>query len=435
MKFRILIALAILSLLAGCGQKENDLKDKVVAFTGANLIDGSGKDIIKDAILLVYNGKVQAVGNRSTLPIPENAIVMDVEGKTIMPGIINAHGHIGGTNGLKAAYSKENVIRDLKLNAAYGVTTVYSLGGDGEASIAFRDEQDTVALDRSRIFVAGEVITGNTPEEARAMVDKNAAMKVDFIKIRVDNNLGATEKMKPEIYEAVIDQAKKHNLAVMAHIFYLEDAKALLRLGVRFIAHSVRDQKVDAEFITMMKQYNATYCPTLMREVSTFVYESTPDFFQDPFFLSHADTALIKLLKDPLLQRSVKENINTSIYKGALILAKLNLKLLSDAGVKIAFGTDSGPPTRFQGYFEHLELEQMVAAGLTPMQAIVSASRDAVYDNQKLKLGTLEAGKQADFIILTDNPLVDIKNTRSIEQVWIGGNKLPLTPRAPDRNL
>lgn len=398
--------------------------EPVNAFVGAQLIDGTGRNPVNDAVLVISNGVITAVGSRDAITIPENATITDLSGRTIMPGIINAHGHIGGTEGLTSSYSADNVMRDLKLNAAYGVTAIYSLGGDGPESVAIRDEQDSVVLNRSRLYVAGEVVVGNTPEEARSIVDKNAAMNVDFIKIRIDDNLGTTEKMTPTVYEAIIDQAKKHNLEVVAHIFYLDDAKALLRLGVKFIGHSVRDQSVDAEFISLMKEKEATYCPTLMREVSTYVYESTPDFFQDPFFLAHADTTILNELKKPERQLRIKESQSANLYKSALIIAKANLKRLSDAGVKIAFGTDTGPPARFQGYFEHLELEQMVDAGLTPMQTIVAATGNAVYHNNKGQLGTLEKGKQADFILLSKDPLIDIKNTRSIESVWIGGNKI-----------
>ncbi len=410
--------------ICGCTNKPSETPNETWVLKGATIIDGTGAAPIEDGMLVVTNGTIAAIGPAASITPPANASVIDLKGKTIIPGIINAHGHIGQTSGLTANYSQENVLRDLNLNAAYGVTTVYSLGGDGMESAMIRNEQQGTAPGRSRIFIAGEVITGKTPEEARAMVDQNASMDVDFIKIRVDDNLGATEKMKPEIYAAVIDQAKKYDLDVVAHIFYLEDAKALLRLGVKFIAHSVRDRKVDEEFINLMKQNGAVYCPTLMREVSTFVYETTPDFFQDPFFYSHSDTSVLRQLRDPERQRAVKENVSTALYKNALNIARENLKILSDAGVRIAFGTDTGPPGRFQGYFEHLELELMVDSGLTPMQAIVSATRDAVRIPQSNKLGTLQSGKQADFIVLSANPLEDITNTRKIESVWIGGNKI-----------
>ncbi|MEP2669391.1 MAG: amidohydrolase family protein [Cyclobacteriaceae bacterium] len=424
MTIKLYTVTAMLCLSAACTQSERKQPEPVVAFVGAQLIDGTGRAPVNDAVLLVSNGTIIDVGTDSSMTVPEHVEIIDFSGKTIIPGLINAHGHIGGTEGLTSSYSEQNVIRDLKLNSAYGVTTVYSLGGDGPESVAIRDEQDTINLNRSRLYVAGEVVTGETPEEARRMVDNNATMNVDFIKIRVDDNLGTTKKMTPPVYEAVIDQAKKHNLEVVAHIFYLEDAKALLRLGVKFIGHSVRDQLVDDEFISLMKENNAIYCPTLMREASTFIYESTPDFFSDPFFLSHADAAIIHQLETPERQLKVKESKSAQRYKEALVIAKENLKRLSDAGVKIAMGTDTGPPARFQGYFEHLELEQMVGAGLTPMQVIVAATGNAAYNNQSTQLGTLEKGKKADFIVLTKDPLIDIKNSRTIESVWVDGNKI-----------
>jgi imidazolonepropionase-like amidohydrolase len=163
-----------------------------------------------------------------------------------------------------------------------------------------------------------------------------------------------------------------------------------------------------------------------MREVSTFVYESRPAFFDDPFFTRDADPAVIAALQTPAYQESIRRSASAQRYKSALEMAKRNLKRLSDAGVRIAFGTDTGPAGRFQGYFEHLELALMVDAGLTPMQALVSATGDAarcmgVSD----RLGSLEAGKAADFLVLAKNPLDDISATRSIESVWIAGDEVP----------
>ena len=113
-------------------------------------------------------------------------------------------------------------------------------------------------------------------------------------------------------------------------------------------------------------------------------------------------------------------------YKGALDIAKANLKLLKDAGVRIAMGTDSGPVGRFQGYFEHLELEHMVAAGLTPMQVIVSATSDAARCmNVGDRLGALRPGMEADFLVLGANPLDNIRNTRTLESAWVRGSRVP----------
>lgn len=422
-RWRYLFFLLIVAVQ--CQSPTDKKAENIKAFVGATLIDGTGSPALYPAVMLVENDQILAVGLSGSITVPASAEMINMEGKTIMPGIINTHGHVGGTTGLQSHYSKENVLRDLALNAQYGITTVNSLGGDEQESFEVRNAQDTVKkIAFSRLFAAGDVITGKTSEEAREAVDKNAARKVNFIKIRVDDNLGTTKKMSPEIYEAIVDQAKKHHLPVAAHIFYLEDAKAMLRLGVRLIAHSVRDKAVDEEFIQLMKEKDAYYCPTLMREIFTFVYEETPDFFKDPFFLKAADSSILNELKDPVRQTGIKASKSAQAYKQALAMAKRNLKILSDAGVKIAFGTDTGPPARFQGYFEHLELEQMVQAGLSPGQAIYSATGQAAVAIGQSQLGTLLPAKKADFIVLEKNPLDDITNTRRILSVWVGGTKI-----------
>lgn len=420
-----LSALWALSALVGGACTRELAGPPVTAFIGARLIDGSGNAPIDSAALLVQEGRILAVGPRSAVEIPRGATVVDLAGKTIIPGLINAHGHVGDTRGLEAGhYSGENVLAQLRLYGRYGITTVMSLGGDGEPSIQLRNAQDTSSLDRARLYLAGTVITAATPALARQQVDDNVALGVDIIKIRVDDNLRTTKKMTPAVYRAVIEGAHRKGKRVAAHIYYLADAKDLLRSGADVIAHSVRDREVDGEFISLIKRRNACYIPTLMREVSTFVYESRPSFFDDPFFQREADTTVVRALLDPKRQAQVRRDRAAQTYKRALVRAKRNLKKLFDAGVLIAMGTDTGPPARFQGYFEHLELEQMVDAGLSPMDAIVAATRDAADCLRLTGLGTLDAGQRADFLVLGANPLRDIKNTRTVESVWVSGNQV-----------
>ena len=372
------------------------------------------------------DGKILTVGAPFFISLPPGVQQVSLAGKTVIPGLINAHGHVGNTVGMEQGhYSAANVARDLKTYAAYGVTTVFSLGDDQAAGIAARDAQGTPSLDRARLFVAGPVLSPKSPADAVKLVDEDAAMKVDIVKIRVDDNLGTTPKMKPEIYKAVIDEAHKKGLRVAVHLFYLADAKAVLDAGADFIAHSVRDVPVDDAFVAMLKRRNVCYSPTLMREVSTFVYESTPSWFSDPLFLRHADMAAVEALKQPARQQAMANSKSAQRYKAGLEVANVNLKKLSDAGVTIAMGTDTGPPGRFQGYFELMELEMMVKAGLTPRQALASATRDAA-KCMKLdaELGTLEPNKWADFIALNGDPLSDISNVRNIDSVWIAGNRL-----------
>ncbi|MEE8146897.1 MAG: amidohydrolase family protein [Longimicrobiales bacterium] len=396
---------------------------EVTALVGARIWDGTGAPAISDGIMLVRDGRITYVGERGAVPVPAGATVVNLRGRTIIPGLINTHGHVGGTLGLGGGqYNRPNLIRQLRLYAEYGITTVNSLGGDEQEGVDLRDEQAVVGLDRARIFVAGAVVTGNTVDAALAVVQRNADMGVDWMKLRVDDNLGASQKMSPEIYSAVIDRSHELGLRLASHLFYLSDAKALLRAETDFLAHSIRDMRVDDEFLGMLAQSGICYTPTLTREVSTYVYETRPDFFDDPFFLSHADPVVLEQLQEPDRQARYAR---AQPYKAALSMALRNLKTISDAGLPVVMGTDTGPAARFQGYFEHMELDLMAEAGLTPEQ-ILRASTGVAAECLRLddEIGTLRPNRWADFIVLTENPLDDIRNARSIESVWIAGAAL-----------
>ncbi len=270
------IRMAVLFTLALAALAANQAPaPSTTVLVGARLIDGTGAPPVENSLVVIQGDRIR---NIATMPepgtIPPDAERIDLRGKTILPGFVNAHGHVGDTNGLKAApefYTRENLERQLALYADYGITTVYSLGGDGPAGIALRDTRPPTG---ARLFVAGPVITATTASDATAAADDNLAMGVDWLKFRVDDNLGASEKMP----KAVIERGHAKKVPVAAHIFYLEDAKDLLREGIDLIAHSVRDRPVDDEFISLAKARDVCVVPTLTREVSTFVYESTPAF-------------------------------------------------------------------------------------------------------------------------------------------------------------
>jgi imidazolonepropionase-like amidohydrolase len=409
----------------GCQAEAPVTPDGSQAFVGASVFDGTGASTIANAVIVVRDGRIESVGPADSIEIPAGAERIDVSGKTIVPGLINTHGHVSDVRGLEGNhYDKENLLRQLGLYARYGVTTVNSLGGDGAAAVDLRDAQDE-SLDRARITVAGEVVTGETVEEVTAQVNANVAMGVDFLKIRVDDNLGTSSKMTPELYRTAIDLAHENGKKLASHMFYLDDAKDLLESGSDFLAHSVRDQEVDDELINLLKDNDVCYCPTLTREVSTFVYESVPEWFEDPFFLRDADPTVLEQLKQPERMKGVQESPAASGYKEALGVALVNLKRVSDGGATIAFGTDTGPAGRFQGYFEHLELQMMADAGLSPEQILMSATGDAARCVGYTDVGTLESGKWADFIVLNEDPLADISNMRTIDAVYIAGNRVP----------
>ena len=393
-------------------------------FAGARIFDGTGKVFEKGSIV-VQDGRIVAVGSSDKVKAPKGAQTIDVSGKTITPGLINAHGHVSDVEGKRTGATDESVARQLGVFARYGITTVFSLGGEEEPAFKLRDAQGTSSLNRARIFVAGPVITAKTPQEARQMVEKVAAMKPDFIKIRVDDNLGTSTKMTPDVYRAVIDESHKRGLRLFAHFFYLDDAKDLLRSGADFLAHSVRDKPIDDEFIALLKKHNVPYCPTLTREVSTFIYENTPPFFTDPFFLREADPQVIRLLQEPERQESMRKNKSAQAYKAALPTAGKNLKRLSDSGATVVMGTDSGAmASRFEGYFEHMEMRMMAESGMSPKEILMSATGSAARIFKVKDVGTLEKGKWADLVIYEKNPLEDINHTRSIVAVYVAGNEV-----------
>jgi imidazolonepropionase-like amidohydrolase len=418
-KFPCIVPVLCFILLAAASSRSADKPtptDAGQAWIGARIIDGTGRPALEHATLFIRNGRIEAVGAK--IKPPRGVRKIDARGKTIIPGFINAHGHI-------------NDLSQLGIYLRDGITTVQSLGGAKEVELR---EQNAKAAPGTapHLYIAGLIqdstaipgaVAVTTPEQARQSVDDLIRNKPDFVKVRVDDFLGARAKMPRDVYQAAIDEAHKNGFRTAAHIVYLEDGKGVLRAGVDYIAHSVRDQDVDNEFIELMKKHKVSYCPTLTREVAVFTYSETPAFFSDPFFLKEADPAEIARMSDPKHQEAVRNDASAQWYKEHFPVAMHNLKTLSDAGVNIAMGTDGGGgPGRFQGYFEHLELEYEVKAGLTPMQALVTATSGAAKAlNISKDGGTLEKGKWADFVVLTANPLDDIRNTRKIESVWIGG--------------
>ena len=418
----------------GCSQGDAPYDESSDLFVyGAQVWNGTDAEMEPSPSLLQFSeGRIVSIipmrDEAEVLATAErrDAEVVDATGMFVIPGLINAHGHVGGTwsadSGVEYA---DYATAELERYARFGVTTVVSLGGDRAPSFAVRDGSwGEVGPERARLLVAGSVVTGATPEEAVAAVDEAAEPGPDWIKVRVDDNLGAISKMPPDVYRALIERASDHELRVASHLFYQEDAKGLLRAGTGLVAHSIRDEEVDDETIGLFLETGVCYVPTLTREVSAFAYGERPAFLDDPFLTADVDAAQVQVVTDPDRQQRVRQSPQPAAYREALQVAQGNLKRLADAGVAIAFGTDSGPMGRFQGYFEHMEMELMAEAGLTPSQILRSATEKAASCLGLEDVGVLAPGRRGDFVVLRANPLEDVRNARQIESVWVGGRRI-----------
>jgi imidazolonepropionase-like amidohydrolase len=433
-----------LSMLVAPFRAAAQAKQQPIVLKGARLIDGTGRPAIENSVLVIEGDHVVAAGKAGAVTIPKDADVRDVTGKTIMPALINLHGHLGlssnGADNLAGNYTQENVVKQLNRYLAYGVATTTSLGQDEDEIYKIRDAQHAGTVGGAHLYTAGRGFleyTGKsypndhryrpqTPDEARADVRELAPHHPDFIKMWVDDGLGHGVKIKPEVYQAIIDEAHKQHIRVFAHEFYLADAKALLAAGLDGFAHSIRDQAVDQDVMQKMKARNVFLIPTLVRDEVLFAYADNLKWLDDPFFQAGYDPAAIALVRGPENVEKGRRDPDIAKYRAGLEMAKKNLKTLSDNGVKIGFGTDSGIPTRFPGFFEHRELQLMVEAGLTPMQAIVAATgTNADILGGAKTFGTLQPGRRADFLVLDANPLDDIHNTEKLSAVWQSGKTVP----------
>jgi imidazolonepropionase-like amidohydrolase len=374
----------------------------VTVFEGARLITGDGSAPVMDSAFVVSNGRFTAVGRKGQVAVPAGAARVDLTGKTVIPAIIDAHKHL--------AVERNALIDQLQHFAYYGVGVAMSLGQD-TGDVAFQVRQETIP-NAARNRTAGRGFTGPEPgrttapfwvtteADARKDVREMADKKVDLIKIWVDDRDHTVMKLSPALYSAIIDEAHKHNLRTIAHIFTLEDAKGVLRAGIDAFAHSVRDKDIDDEFVNMMK--------------------AKPNMFVDPNLPDRGVKVDRSWLRESMtaeefqkVQAESKDDPKAAQFFG---IQSRNLRRLNAAGVKIVLGTDGAVP-----WAAHEEMVDMVMSGMTPAQVIVASTKNAADLLQLKDVGTVENGKSADFVVLDANPLDDITNTRRINTVYLRG--------------
>jgi len=423
-----------------------DIAAAATVLRNVAVVDGTGKAAQKNQDVVITGDRILAIRPAGS-SVPKDARVMDMKGKTIMPQMINTHAHLGllkGTTMSSANYTEDNIRRQLLRYEAYGVGAVLALGTDHEEIFALREASHKGTLPGATIYTAGmgfgvkdalppisfgmdRVFRPDSAEEARKELRQLAAKKPDVLKIWVDDFWGQYPPiMKPEIYSAIIDEAHKLGLRVASHVYNLEDTRKLVGLGLDIIAHSVRDGEIDDALLAEMKKRRVAYVATLSLDEFAFAYQDAPEWLNDPFFQASLEPGVLQMITSPEYKEKVRSNKNTALEMSAFQMGLKNVKRVFDAGVLVALGTDSGAqPVRVQGFSEHMELELLVKAGLTPMQAITVATKNGA---QLLKIddrcGTLEPQKKANFIVLDKDPSTSIGNTKTISGVWKDGKKV-----------
>ncbi|WP_260704654.1 amidohydrolase family protein [Edaphobacter flagellatus] len=419
----------------------------------AALVDGTGATARQHVDITMHKGRIESV-RPAFKQAPSRVEIVDCTGKTVIPALISAHSHLGillnNADPSPDAYTTENVTAALNQFERYGVTTIVSLGLNRDLVYELREQQRAGKLEGATILTAGrgigvpngapglnvapdQVYRPATPEEARKDVNELASHHADLVKLWLDSGHGKIPAMSPAIYTAIIEEAHKHHLKVAAHVYTLDDARSLVNANVDILAHSVRDQAIDAAFAQSLIQHKVWYIPTLALDEAFYLYAASPEVMQSAFFKQAAGPQLLAKLTATDYAEKTLAAPQTEQAKKDHVIAMKNLKMLSDAGVSIAFGTDSGAVTgRIPGFSEHRELEDLVEAGITPLQAISLATGESgrlIHElNPHLNVGLVKEDYSADLIILSADPLMDIRNTRRIDAVYHHGVLVPNTP-------
>ena len=422
--------------MTACSAPDTDAGLPATAFVGMRVIDGTGAAPRDDMVVVVRGTRISALGQRSDIDVPNGATVIDATGQVLMPGLVDLHCHYGGgRDGLANAFGTQ---------LRFGVTTVRSLGADGADNLAVIAEAESGAFPAPRIYTAGIGFSapGGLPPglpgiqrptseaEAREMVRAHAELDVDLVKMWVDPTLdgslamGSLPRIAPEIRAAIVNEARKRGLPVVAHIYEEADVRQLVAAGVRHFVHAVRAQDMDPSFVQLARDNDLTFAPALSKAQDAWFVAEHPEVLDDPglAIMPGAAEAIARLRTVEMRDRMLA-NDQLPQLRGVYERTQRFIDTMQDAGITIGVGSDCGAGLVAVGWGTHHELRLLVEAGLTPLEALAAGTGNGarILEGDAADFGTIAVGNVADLLLLDADPSIDIGNSRKIARVMQRG--------------
>jgi imidazolonepropionase-like amidohydrolase len=416
---------------------------------GASIVDVAQGSLRPNTDLLIADGRIARIGAGLET---QGAVVVDLAGRYLMPGLIDLHVHPGMMVGLRMdpnGQTPERVKRDLQVWLRHGVTTVQAMGSDRPFTFDLQRQQREGAFLGARLFSVGHgfgvqggvppfppmdppgPVRFSEPDQIRRVIADLAERGASGVKIWYDDWYGQFPKMAPEVARTIVETAHQHGLTAYAHVYRVDDAKLLIGFGLDALAHMPRDREADQELIDLMRQRGAAVIPTLTVPESNVIWIDRPAWLDDPLFARFLPPGSQDYLRDEAFLQTIRAKPEFPELKPDLERASRNVSLLYQGGVRFGFGTDTGVSNRVLGFYEHRELELLIQAGVRPAAALRMATLEsAALLGQQGLLGEIAPGHQADLVVLRQNPLENIANTKTIESVWLDGLQAasPLSP-------
>jgi imidazolonepropionase-like amidohydrolase len=452
---RRLLIVTLAGLVAACSLEVDETPlvggESVMLFEGARLIVGDGSTPVENSAFLVEGTRFVSVGRAGEIEAPEDAVRVDLTGKTVIPTFIDIHSHVGYENvpantELKENYTRENLIDHLERYAYTGHAITVSLGSDPALDWVWqmRDDSEQRSFTGARFETVGRglawpgtgpMVTARndtpyaifTPSMAEVAVRELAAHGVPFVKLWVEDRNGFQVPgrkgpfvLTPDISQAAVAEANRLGLRTMAHVKTVPELKDLLRAGIHMWTHPIADAPADEELLALLEErpglwYLPVFTPAGRGGAAPRGAGERPDWLDDP---------LLRAIKCPAFLEGWGRQFENR-RSGPPTMGGIggeNARAFLEAGVRFALGSHDAGGNRVLGWGSHMELEAYVKwLGMTPHQALVTATSAGAELLGRSDLGSVAAGKSADFVVLDANPLDDIRNTRKISRVYLRG--------------